>query len=67
MRDSAPGIAVGISMITVWSAIALSYLSDWPVGFFVGAIGAVFYALGRVFIWRRIVPQTPLPGTKAIA
>jgi zinc/manganese transport system permease protein len=38
-------LAVG----TVWAAIALSYSSDWPVGFFVGALSAVAYAAGRIW------------------
>ena len=41
-------LSVGISLITVWTAIALSYVSDWPIGFFVGAFGVVCYGLGRV-------------------
>ena len=42
-------LSVGLSLATVWSAIALSYLSNWPVGFFVGALGAVCYAAGRAY------------------
>ena len=34
-------VSIGIALITVWSAIAISYLSNWPIGFFVGAISAV--------------------------
>jgi zinc/manganese transport system permease protein len=45
-------LSVGISLITVWAAIALSYSSDWPVGFFVGTIGVASYALGRLYAWR---------------
>jgi zinc/manganese transport system permease protein len=41
-------ISVALALLTVWSAIALSYLSNWPVGFFVGALGAVAYGVGRV-------------------
>jgi zinc/manganese transport system permease protein len=42
-------VSVGISLVTVWTAIALSYLSNWPVGFFVGVLGAACYGLGH---WR---------------
>lgn len=42
-------LSVGLSLATLWSAIALSYLSNWPVGFFVGALGAVCYAAGRAY------------------
>jgi len=50
-----PGLAillsVAIALLTVWSAIALSYLSNWPVGFFVGVTSALAYATGRT--WSR--------------
>ena len=46
-----PGVAMALSvalaLVTVWSAIALSYRTDYPVGFFVGAGGAVVYAAAR--------------------
>jgi zinc/manganese transport system permease protein len=41
-------LSVVIALVTVWFAIALSYVSDWPVGFFVGGIGAISYGLGRI-------------------
>ena len=41
------GLSVLLSLAVVWSAIALTYLSDWPVGFFVGALSAVCYVAGR--------------------
>lgn len=41
---TAVAIAVGI----VWASVALGYLSGWPIGFFVGAGGAVVYAVGRL-------------------
>ena len=48
-----PGVAlilsVGISLITVWTAIAASYTTDYPVGFYVGAISAGWYATGRTW------------------
>jgi zinc/manganese transport system permease protein len=40
--------SVGLSLITVWTAIAFSYVSNWPVGFFVGVLGAACYGLGHV-------------------
>lgn len=42
-------LSVGLSCATVWSAIALSYFSNWPIGFFVGALGALAYAAGRAY------------------
>src|ERR1700693_986878 len=44
---TAMGLSVLIALGTVWSAIALSFLSNLPIGFFVGSIGAVTYAAGR--------------------
>jgi len=41
-------LSSGISVITVWIAIALAYLSNWPVGFFVGALSVVAYLSGRM-------------------
>lgn len=41
-------LSVLLALITAWVAIALSYLSDWPVGFFVGASAAVWYGAGRL-------------------
>jgi zinc/manganese transport system permease protein len=47
-------LSVVIALITVWAAIALSYQYNWPVGFFVGALGAVSYLTGRGWAaWRR--------------
>lgn len=47
-------LSVVIALITVWAAIALSYQYNWPVGFFVGALGAVSYVTGRGWAaWRR--------------
>ncbi len=47
-------LSVVLALLTVWTAIASSYLTNWPVGFFVGALGAGCYALGRGgATWRR--------------
>jgi zinc/manganese transport system permease protein len=43
----AMALSVVIALVTVWGAIAISYRSDWPVGFFVGVFGAASYAVGR--------------------
>lgn len=46
---SAMGLTVVIALATVWSAIAISYLSNLPVGFFVGSFGGLAYAVGRAW------------------
>jgi zinc/manganese transport system permease protein len=46
-------LSVIIALITVWAAIAISYQTNWPIGFFVGTLSALAYALGRTWAaWR---------------
>ncbi len=47
----AMGISAGIALLTVWAALALSYTTNWPVGFFVGTLAALSYAAGRCWSW----------------
>ena len=42
-------LSVVIALVTVWVGIAASYRSDWPLGFFVGVIGAAFFLAGRAY------------------
>lgn len=63
---SRPGLAmilsVAVALVTVWAAIAASYLYNWPVGFFVGALAALSYGTGRAWAaWRRTRARA-LPG-----
>jgi zinc/manganese transport system permease protein len=44
---AALALSVAIALATVWISIALSYRTNWPLGFFVGVAGAVFYLLGQ--------------------
>lgn len=47
-------VSSAIALVTVWAAIAASYETNLPVGFFVGALSAASYASGRVWVaWRR--------------
>jgi zinc/manganese transport system permease protein len=45
-----PGLAVALSvaiaLVITWLSIALSYRTNWPLGFFVGLGGALFYLIG---------------------
>lgn len=41
-------LSAALAVVAVWSALALSYWSDWPVGFFVGLSGVACYAAGRL-------------------
>jgi len=68
-------LSVAVALVVVWAAIALSYVTDWPIGFFVGGISAFAYGLSRA--WpslpmalkrngRRKIARTspsPIPGT----
>lgn len=45
-------LSVIIALITVWTAIAVSYQTNWPIGFFVGTISALAYTLGRIWAGR---------------
>jgi zinc/manganese transport system permease protein len=64
---SRPGVAmalsVAIALLVVWSAIAASYETNYPVGFFVGTTSAGAYALGRLYAaWRRRAHGRELHG-----
>jgi zinc/manganese transport system permease protein len=41
--------SVAIALVTVWTAIACSYQTNWPVGFYVGTISAAWYGIGRTY------------------
>lgn len=40
-------LSAGLALLTLWAALALSYWSNWPVGFFVGTLAALSYGLAR--------------------
>jgi zinc/manganese transport system permease protein len=46
-----PAVAMALSaviaLVTVWAAVALSYLTNWPIGFFVGGLASLWYIGGR--------------------
>jgi zinc/manganese transport system permease protein len=46
-------LSVGIALVIVWMAIARSYQTNWPVGFFVGIGSAVAYAAGQTWTFAR--------------
>jgi zinc/manganese transport system permease protein len=45
----AMGLSVLFALVTVWVAIAVSYETNLPIGFFVGATGAFAYTIGRAW------------------
>ena len=46
---TAIALAAGVALVTVWVSIAASYLTTWPVGFFVGTVAAAFFLAGRAW------------------
>jgi zinc/manganese transport system permease protein len=57
----AMALSVGLALVAVWAGIVFSYQTNWPLGFFVGVIGAAFYLLGRAWAAarRRIAVGAP--------
>jgi zinc/manganese transport system permease protein len=55
--DRAPvamGLSVVLALLTIWGALACSFTTNWPVGFYVGSFSAAWFVLGRLFqAWRR--------------
>ena len=43
-----------LAVMTVWAAIALSFVLDWPIGFFVGGLSAAAYGVGRTCMWAQV-------------
>ena len=60
-------LSVAIAVGTVWAAIALSYDTNYPVGFFVGTISAACYLLGRLAAGVRRRPVHTPPSVPAAA
>jgi len=44
----AMALSVAIALVSVWFAIAASYQTDWPIGFFVTAATFVWYVVARI-------------------
>lgn len=42
-------LSVVMALITIWAALACSFTTNWPVGFYVGVISAAWFALGRLY------------------
>lgn len=51
-KNPVPALLLGVALAlaTVWAAIAMSYQTSWPIGFFVGAGAAVWYLLARAVV-----------------
>jgi len=64
----AMALSVVIALALAWVAIAASYETNWPVGFFVGVGGAVCYAGGRGWAaWSARRPDASRPAASRSA
>ena len=50
-RHPLPAMAISVllALLTVWGAIALSYRTNWPIGFFVGVGSALWPGLAKLY------------------
>jgi zinc/manganese transport system permease protein len=60
----AMALSVVIALVTVWTGIAVSYQSNWPLGFFVGVMGAAFFLFARACTAarQRLAVRAPAPA-----
>jgi zinc/manganese transport system permease protein len=61
--EIALAISILLALATIWAALACSYTTNWPVGFFVSVVSAGWFVLGRGYAaWRRSssFARTPL-------
>ncbi|MGA3362650.1 MAG: metal ABC transporter permease [Solirubrobacteraceae bacterium] len=62
---AAMGLSVAIALCVVWAAIALSYQTNYPVGFYVGTLSAASYTAGRAWAaWKRHRPALQTPSAQ---
>ena len=45
----AMALSVAIALVTLWASIAASYVTNWPIGFYVGTIGAAWVLAARAW------------------
>lgn len=65
---AAIGLSVLFALATVWTAIAVSYETNLPIGFFVGAISAFAYTVAQAWTaWQHTrpnrMPRAPAPAS----
>ncbi|HEY1826295.1 MAG TPA: metal ABC transporter permease [Acidimicrobiales bacterium] len=66
LSDRAP-VAMLLSVLsalaTIWGALACSFTTNWPVGFWVGTLSAAWFVFGRLVRWWRLARATPRPSS----
>jgi zinc/manganese transport system permease protein len=67
--EMALALSVLFALVTVWAALACSYVSNWPVGFYVSVVSAAWFAAGRAYLaWRRYASAvTSRPSKSRVA
>ena len=67
--EIALGLSVLFALVTVWAALACSYVSNWPVGFYVSVLSATWFAAGRGYLaWCRFASSaTSRPSGSRVA
>jgi zinc/manganese transport system permease protein len=68
-RHPLPAMLLGtaLALVTAWGAIALSYQTEWPIGFFVGTGAAAWYVLARLIALGRARMRAARRGGGAAA
>jgi zinc/manganese transport system permease protein len=46
----AMGLSIAMTLVTIWAALACSFTTNWPVGFYVGSFSAAWYVIGRLYV-----------------
>lgn len=61
------GISVALALVTVWAALLLSAVTNWPAGAFVGVAGLGLYLGGQIAGRRTLGRSSPLRDSDGIA
>jgi zinc/manganese transport system permease protein len=55
----AMALSVGLALVAVWLGLVLNYRTNWPLGFFVGVAGAIYFVLARAWIFLKTTYLSP--------
>lgn len=59
---TALALSVAFALALIWAALALSYLTGWPAGFFTGVLAALMYVAARMWRTARPARRSPAPA-----
>jgi zinc/manganese transport system permease protein len=60
--------SVVIALLTIWTALACAYESNWPVGFYVSVFSAAWYGIGRAYAaWYRRRRTRSIAAARSLA